>query len=1102
MDGGASVEFYDSDITNNYAFNIPFTDFPLAEKKSIINHCRISNNTVLSKEYIQEVLMVESDFNPNYAANIRSNDGYFIADEIFDAVIVTQMGEIEIGNGTIISDQAMVIRAVDSNIIMNGVQILNINTNKNVIVSVQGKISITDVTIENLTMAGNFDILNALDSVVNINKVSYKNSKAQFMTSSFCELSIDDFTSEEVSNIIYLFRIISSKGIIMKNSTFRSISPSSTLFDIYYSDIELVENVSISEVTNYVMEISLTDAKLLKNITVHNCSNSVLIKDSTISNWTGSKFQNCGNENVEQGGAMNILRSNMILSDSEFVKNTAKSGAAIAIDCEINSKCENILKNIVFSSNIAKIQGAGIYYNMHRPIMSEIVFTNNSAPYGSNIASFPYNIIFSKIQHNKVTIDSAGSGIIFDESYEVKIIDYDNQTMNLINTRSVKLQAESSDSSISVGGIDNSRITNGIAELSNFTFIAAPGSQGITYNIVTSHIDYSKIDLLSKAKFNPLKATDKSGFFVAFRYCKPGEYQTSDGKCNECSIKTYSLEWNSTSCDACMANAECQGKDHVEVSPGYWRKNLTSTHVAHCLREKSCLGGFNPSRENPVDCEKGYEGFLCAKCSVSENEKYHPSTNFECSKCPSPILNAFEFIGFQIIALGFIYFIIIINIRKKGENQLSILLRIFTNYTQLIAAILSFNIKFPNIFEDVSSQSDRVSSPERTFFSFDCFIDNNEVRMFAPSNELFKLVLYLFLPIFLLIVLSSGILLYRLVMHFVKPEMTHDLKRYIAISFICIIFIFHPTMTFQSLRVFQCAIVDKEDSRMMMHMDYKCFSGDHLKWIFLVGFPILVIWVIGMPVIAFIILYKKRSTLDSPQKQKYLLLLYQGLKNDAFYWELVNTFRKFLVLSFNIFLSTYDPYYRILGAIISLVILMRIQERLKPYKKDSNNRIEVIGVAAGILTLYCTIVFVTPERRINSVYYGSFLLLFLVNAFFLVNWFYYVLCYLDYKHPSFVTFMKIYSFVLCKRGSQFNQEITEKRLITHNSRKKVIRNRKKKRVTIKKNIKKLDVKKKNLLKNRKSFYKHNSGANETMSKMNPTSMSRVENTSEVVINPS
>ncbi|CAI2369222.1 unnamed protein product [Moneuplotes crassus] len=1031
LDVGASAQFYDSEITNNHAYTIPVLDISLAEKKSVLNGCRISNNTVLSKEYIRNTLMEQSHFHPQFSSRIKSRDSYFNGKEIFDAVVISLMGEIEISNGTVFSSQARAIKAVDSSVIMNGVKFLDIQTHKDFIVSVQG----------------NFDILNTLDSEVKANGIIYENSQAQFMKSSFCTLNFTGFRANDISEINYLFRIISSRDILMKDSTFKQISPNNTLFDIYKSEISLFENLHISEVSSSAMELSSSKADLFKNLTVSKCDNSILVQNSLIKNWQSSTFQNCGSIETETGGALNVVKSNITLQASYFIQNKAKNGAAIAINCDQNFKCEIILRNSFFESNTAEVQGGGIYYNMNRPVMEGLVFTNNSAPYGNNIASYAYNIIFTTTEKNTMKLNSVGSSIPIGESYEIRLVDYDNQTMNLINTRSVKLQAESSDSKIKVGGINNARIINGVANLSSFNFIAPPGSQNITYNIISSHIDNDKIDLLSNASMNPLKKVDESSFVVDFRYCKPGEYQTKEEQCRECSIKTYSLEWNSTFCDTCMPNAQCQGKDNVEVNLGYWRKSITSNHVAQCLREKSCLGGFSPENDHPVKCEKGYEGFLCTKCSIIEGEKYQPSSNYECLKCPSKVVNAIEFIGLQIFGLFFIYFIIIVNIRKRNENQFSILMRIFTNYTQLIAAILSFNIKFPNLFENVSSQSDRVSSPERTFFSFDCFIESNEIRMFAPSNALFKLILYLILPIILICIVTAGILLYRLVMHFIKPEMTHDLKRYIAISFICIIFIFHPTMTFQSLKVFQCAIVDEGDSRMMMHMDFRCYSRDHLKWIFLVGFPILIIWVIGMPAIAFFILYRKRALLDRPEQQKYLLILYQGLRQDAFYWEFVNTFRKFVILLFNVFLSIYDPYYRILGAIISLIILIRIQERLKPYKNQSNNRIEVIAVFAAVVTLYCTLVFVTDQARLNSVYYGSLILLFIVNIFFLVHWSYLVLCYLNYKHPYFIVFMRIYSFVLCKNGNQFKQEIKNKKLITYqNTKKKRLKKKSRKRI--------------------------------------------------------
>jgi len=82
-------------------------------------------------------------------------------------------------------------------------------------------------------------------------------------------------------------------------------------------------------------------------------------------------------------------------------------------------------------------------------------------------------------------------------------------------------------------------------------------------------------------------------------------------------------------------------------------------------------------------------------------------------------MNTIRVVGFQIITLIFLSLIIIINVRKKKENQFSILLRIFTNYIQLISAAITFNVKFPKSFNDISSQTDKFSSPTQTFFSFD-----------------------------------------------------------------------------------------------------------------------------------------------------------------------------------------------------------------------------------------------------------------------------------------------------------------------------------------------------------------------------------------------
>ena len=63
------------------------------------------------------------------------------------------------------------------------------------------------------------------------------------------------------------------------------------------------------------------------------------------------------------------------------------------------------------------------------------------------------------------------------------------------------------------------------------------------------------------------------------------------------------------------------------------------------------------------------------------------------------------------------------------------------------------------------------------------------------------------------------------------------------------------------------------------------------------------------------IITKNRKHLEEGKVKKYFLILYQGLKPSVYYWEFVNTFRKFLILLFSVLMSSISDYYRILLAV-------------------------------------------------------------------------------------------------------------------------------------------------------------------------------------------
>lgn len=117
-----------------------------------------------------------------------------------------------------------------------------------------------------------------------------------------------------------------------------------------------------------------------------------------------------------------------------------------------------------------------------------------------------------------------------------------------------------------------------------------------------------------------------------------------------------------------------------------------------------------------------------------------------------------------------------------------------------------------------------------------------------------------------------------------------------------------------------------------MNITMNCWTPGHMKWIYSLGLPMLVFYVIGFPVVHFTALFVNRNRLNDPKVIKYLLLLYQGVRHDRYYWELVNTLRKFLLLVLHIFIhDEYKVLKALFGALI-LFITSLIQARLKPFK--------------------------------------------------------------------------------------------------------------------------------------------------------------------------
>jgi len=123
----------------------------------------------------------------------------------------------------------------------------------------------------------------------------------------------------------------------------------------------------------------------------------------------------------------------------------------------------------------------------------------------------------------------------------------------------------------------------------------------------------------------------------------------------------------------------------------------------------------------------------------------------------------------------------------------------------------------------------------------------------------------------------------------------------------------------------------------------------------------ILVWVLGAPMLGFMILTCNRNKLDNPKFFSLYRMIYQGLKPHLYYWEFVNILRKTLLVATNVFFNTFDDIFKTIFSLFFLVAFFRIKEKIQPYKNPLLNHIEGKEHLTSILTFFGALFFVNTE---------------------------------------------------------------------------------------------------------------------------------------------
>ncbi|CAD8130485.1 unnamed protein product [Paramecium sonneborni] len=179
----------------------------------------------------------------------------------------------------------------------------------------------------------------------------------------------------------------------------------------------------------------------------------------------------------------------------------------------------------------------------------------------------------------------------------------------------------------------------------------------------------------------------------------------------------------------------------IELRKSYWRAYYYSKNIEKYYHlTENCNGGWSPGDES---CTVGHIGALCEQCdlyNIRGDGFYSVSSTYSCDSCEQIFGNVFTIIFISIWTLVSILMSVsstvqmieehIIGIRLKilgvavVLNQIStaILIKIFTNYLQIISTIGTFQLQVPS---KLASVVNSVGNPiESMAYSLDCFLIN------------------------------------------------------------------------------------------------------------------------------------------------------------------------------------------------------------------------------------------------------------------------------------------------------------------------------------------------------------------------------------------
>ncbi|CAD8113596.1 unnamed protein product [Paramecium sonneborni] len=477
--------------------------------------------------------------------------------------------------------------------------------------------------------------------------------------------------------------------------------------------------------------------------------------------------------------------------------------------------------------------------------------------------------------------------------------------------------------------------------------------------------------------------------------CQLGEFLNhTSGGCVLCNSfqNQYQVSYEAQNCsykdDTKIKSLE---SSMIELRQHYWRAYYFSQTIEYCYHlVENCKGGWRPGDES---CILGHIGALCEQCDLYNSRgsgSYSVSSTYSCGSCDQIVYNVITIIFVSLWTLISTLMSVsstiemidefVLGLRLKAfgvrvaikEASTAILIKLFTNYLQIISTISTFQLQVPvGLASIVNSAGNPIES---LAYSLDCFL--------VTITDI--LIIY-FRIIWSLIMTSSYItIIFTLGAIAVFTKQIKFNFSFISTSLIYLFIYLQPNLIGGIISLLSYRQIS-DQFWIQGNVAYRYDTIQHAQWIITFCLPLLFTFGCILPFFLWFGVHKNKHHLDFSYVRKTWGYLYNEYQLHAYFWETLKILQKEIII---IVLAYYDDHVPIKASLVFLVLFSYtfITIKQKPYMTGQLNKIDTQStVVCAVSIILASSIYTAQQQQFYEIVWPFYIIIAFLNAFYILN---------------------------------------------------------------------------------------------------------------------